>query len=115
VLGLFGLVGGAWGLAAALYASLFGNKLQFFLKKIIQLWLIFIIIIIIIFYLYIGVERIAPWGFVQDHCCRCCGIHHRTHNKLKKTLPTIPLINSSLRVESNSFKMLRITKSFKCT
>ncbi|CAG8679963.1 9955_t:CDS:2, partial [Funneliformis caledonium] len=59
---MFGLVGGAWGLAAALYAALF------------------------------GVDLIRPWGCVQFYCY---GIRKRAHNKLKKTLPIIPLVNST--------------------
>ncbi|CAI2164430.1 5934_t:CDS:2 [Funneliformis geosporum] len=58
----FGLVGGAWGLAAVFYAALF------------------------------GVDLIRPWGCVQFYCC---GLRNSTYNKLKKTLPIIPLINSS--------------------
>ncbi|CAG8511877.1 15570_t:CDS:2, partial [Funneliformis caledonium] len=61
ILGMFGLVGGAWGLAAALYASLF------------------------------GVDMIRPWGCVQQYCCNLT----RYHNKLKKTLPTIPFVDPS--------------------
>ncbi|CAI2163525.1 15599_t:CDS:10 [Funneliformis geosporum] len=64
LLSVFGLVGGAWGLAAAFYATLF------------------------------GVDIIRPWGCVQFYCC---GIRNKTHNKLKKSLPVIPLVKSSER------------------
>ncbi|CAI2182758.1 6340_t:CDS:2 [Funneliformis geosporum] len=62
LLSVFGLVGGAWSLATAFYAALF------------------------------GVDMIRPWGCVQLYCC---GIRNKTHNKLKKTLPVIPLVTSS--------------------
>ena len=39
---------------------------------------------------------------MQDNCSRCCGVHRETYNELKKTLPVIPLVNSSLQAESNS-------------
>ncbi|CAG8545933.1 1787_t:CDS:2 [Funneliformis caledonium] len=70
LLSVFGLMGGAWGLASALYAALF------------------------------GVDSIHPWGFIQS--CYC-GYGHRIHNKFKKTMPVLPLINpSSLMTELNS-------------
>ncbi|CAG8734465.1 2992_t:CDS:2, partial [Funneliformis caledonium] len=78
LLGVFGLVGGAWGLASALYATSF------------------------------GVDTIRPWGCLQYYC----GLRHRTHNKFKKTIPVLPLINTSssmteLDSYASDFKELR--------
>ncbi|CAI2171783.1 19869_t:CDS:2 [Funneliformis geosporum] len=38
-----------------------------------------------------GVDMIRPWGCVQLYCCNLS----RFHNKLKQTLPTIPLVDPS--------------------
>ena len=37
----------------------------------------------------------------------CCGLRHQTHNKLRKTLPVIPLVNDSERFLSTSWEISR--------
>ena len=41
----------------------------------------------------LGASLIHPWGFMQSYCC---GVKQKTQNKLKESLPIVPLVDSSL-------------------
>ncbi|CAI2179852.1 6883_t:CDS:2 [Funneliformis geosporum] len=72
VFSIFGLVGGAYGIASTIYIILFGTNV------------------------------IRPWGCVHHSC----GLRGRTHNKLRKELTVIPLVQN-LGVSSNPQEISR--------
>jgi hypothetical protein len=88
ILGSIGTIGGAWGLATALYAILFGN--QFYLILFNSFFISIHFIQLILNYFKLGFDSIKPWGLIQSCCCR---ISKTSKNELRRSLPIIPFVS----------------------